>query len=127
MTNITEIAITFIIIFIGDKIQENYKPKELEMYLSNGKISYVKINKKDYSCPKSCKANHFHEVTVSNKNTNQYNYQIHYDSFDSNLKLNELDIINIYEIKNKKSKKDKDIQTKKEKIEVNYFIDKFNL
>ena len=61
------------------------------------------------------------------KNTNQYNYQIHYDSFDSNLKLNELDIINIYEIKNKKSKKDKDIQTKKEKIEVNYFIYKFNL
>ena len=123
MINLTELAITILVVIAGEKIQEKYGPDELELHLSNGTVSYVVINKK-YSCPKNCAAKHYHETIISNDNSDS-NYKIHYDS--SNLKLNNLDVLDIYEIKNKKNKKNNEKSPIREKIEMSYFINKFNL
>ena len=127
MINLTEIAITMMIIMLGDKIYEKYQPDQLEMHLSNGEISYVKINKKGYSCPKFCGAKHFHETTVSDNSQYNSNYKIFYDLSNSYLKLNGVNIINIFEIKTQKIKKNKKINTNREKVEIEKFINKITL
>ena len=127
MINLTEIAITMMIIMLGDKIYEKYQPDELEMHLSNGKISYVKINTKGYSCPKFCGAKHFHETIISDKSEVNSNYEIFYDLSNSYLKLNNLDIISIFEIKTEKIKKNQKIKTKRERLEIEKFINKITL
>jgi len=127
MINLTEIAITFLIVMLGNKIQDNYKPDQLEIHLSNGRISYVSINKGNYSCPKNCGAKHYHKTSVSKQVFSETNYQIYYDISNSYLKLNNSDIIDIYEIKTKKIKKSKKVSTKREKLEIAYFISRFDL
>ena len=127
MINLTEIAITMMILMLGDKIYEKYQPEQLEMYLSNGEISYVQINAKGYSCPKFCRAKHFHETIISDSSKENSNYEIFYDLSNSYLKLNNLDIIDIFEIKTEKIKKNKKIKTKRERLEIKSFINEITL
>ena len=127
MNNLIEIAITMMVIMVGDKVYEKYQPDNLEMHLSNGEVSYVMINKNNYSCPKSCGANHFHETIISDTNIDDPNYKLFYDPLNSYLKLNNLDIVDIFKIKTEKVKKNKKITTKRERLEMEYFINKISL
>ena len=127
MNNLIEIAITMMVIMVGDKVYEKYQPDNLEMHLSNGEVSYVIINKNSYSCPKSCGANHFHETIISDTNIDAPNYKLFYDPLNSYLKLNNLDIVDIFKIKTEKVKKNKKITTKRERLEMEYFINKISL
>ena len=127
MINLAEIAITIMIVMLGDKIYEKYQPDQLEMHLSNGEISYVQINTKGYSCPKFCGAKHFHEAMISDKSKINSNYEIFYDLSNSYLKLNDMDIIGIFEIKTERIKKNKKIKTKRERLEIESFINQITL
>ena len=126
MINLTEVAITLIIIMIGGKIQEQYQPDQLELHLSDGGVTYVSINKK-YSCPKSCKTQHYHETIISDGDSNKFNYEIYYEDSKEGLKLNDLNIINVFEIKKAKKKNKKNSLIKKEELGVQNFINKFDL
>ena len=126
MINLTEVAITLIIIMIGGKIQEQYQPDQLEIHLSDGGITYVSINKK-YSCPKSCKTQHYHETMISDTDSNKSNYEIYYDGSKEGLRLNNSNVINVFEIKREKKKNKKNSSIKKEELGVQNFINKFDL
>ena len=126
MINLTEVAITLIIIMIGGKIQEQYQPDQLEIHLSDGGIKYVSINKK-YSCPKSCKTQHYHETMISDTDSNKSNYEIYYDDSKEGLRLNNSNVINVFEIKREKKKNKKNSSIKKEELGVQNFINKFDL
>ena len=126
MINLTEVAITLIIIMIGGKIQEQYQPDQLEIHLSDGGITYVSINKK-YSCPKNCKTQHYHETMISDTDSNKSNYEIYYDGSKEGLRLNNSNVINVFEIKREKKKNKKNSSIKKEELGVQNFINKFDL
>ena len=62
MIKILEISITMLIVMLGNKISDFYKADIMELHLSNGIISNIKIDKlqKEYSCPIYCSSDHFH-------------------------------------------------------------------
>ena len=130
MIKLLEIAVTMLVLMVGNKVSEHYKPAMLELHLSNGQILDVMVDKKNnYSCPKYCASNHFHNTLVSKNDINHSNYTILYQKNNTvPLSLNGLDIINIFEIKEEKIIKNKKRSTniKKEKLELSSFIQRYN-
>ena len=128
MIKILEIAATMLIIMVGNKVGEYYKADLIELHLSNGFIEYVKINKKNnYSCPKNCKTKHFHNTLISNKNELELNYNLIYDAKKNKISLNGVNIINAFEIIDKKNnKKTKNKINKKNQIDLQNFINRYN-
>ena len=79
-----KIAATMIIILLGSKVEEYYKSDLLELHLLNGNIKYVKLNKENnYSCPKECSANHFHDTLISKDTAIDKNYNLNYNYIDN--------------------------------------------
>ena len=130
MIKILEIAVTMLVLMVGNKVSEHYKPAMLELHLSNGQILDVLVDKKnEYSCPKHCRSEHFHNTLVSDYNITNSNYTILYQKNSNDpLSLNGVDIINIFEIKEKKIIKNRKKTTNrtKEKLELSSFIQKYN-
>ena len=130
MIKLLEIAVTMLVLMVGNKVSEHYKPAMLELHLSNGRILDVMVDKKnDYSCPKHCASIHFHNALVSKNNINDSNYTILYKNNNNlPLTLNGIDIVNILEIKEKKIIKNRKrtTNTKKEKLELSVFIQRYN-
>lgn len=128
MIKILEIAATMLIIMIGNKVEDYYKADLIELHLSNGVIEYVKINKENnYSCPKNCKAKHFHNTLISNENKLELNYNLIYDSKKNKISLNGVNIINVFEvIDNKNNKKNKNRINKKNQIDLQNFINRYH-
>ena len=98
MIKLLEIAVTMLVLMVGNKVSEHYKPAMLELHLSNGRILDVMVDKKNnYSCPKHCASNHFHNALVSKNNINDSNYTILYKNNNHlPLTLNGIDIVNIF-------------------------------
>ena len=127
MTKIIEIAATIIIVVLGSKIEEYYKPDLVELHLLNGNVKYIKLNKENsYSCPKTCSANHFHDTLISKDTGVDKNYNLNYNNKDK-ISLNGVDIINAFEIiEVKKSKKNKVHTTHRNKLDFKNFMNKYN-
>ena len=127
MVKIIEIAATMIIVVLGNKIEEYYKPDLVELHLLNGNIKYIKLNKENsYSCPKTCSADHFHDTLILKDTTIDKNYNINYNNNDQ-ISLNGIDIINAFEIvEAKKSKKNKVQTTYRNKLDFKNFMSKYN-
>ena len=127
MVKIIEIAATMIIVVLGNKIEEYYKPDLVELHLLNGNIKYVKLNKENsYSCPKTCLAKHFHDTLISKDIDINKNYNLNYSNKDK-ISLNGVDIVNAFEIiEVKKSKKNKVQTTYRNKLDFKNFINKYN-
>ena len=127
MVKIIEITATMIIVFLGTKIEEYYKSDLVELHLLNGNIKYIKLNKENnYSCPKTCVANHFHDTLISKDTDIHKNYNLNYNNKDK-ISLNGVDIINAFEIiQVKKSKKNKLPKTERNKLDFENFMNKYN-
>jgi len=127
MIKLIEITATIIIVFLGSKIEEYYKSDLLELHLLNGNIKYIKINKdNNYSCPKTCSANHFHDTLILIDTDIDKNYNLNYNKKDK-ISLNGVDIINAFEIiKVKKNKKNKIQKTERNKVDFKNFMNKYN-
>ena len=127
MVKVIEIAATMIIVLLGNKIGEYYKADSVELHLLNGSIKYVKVNKNNnYSCPKTCLNDHFHDTLISNDLVVDGNYNITYDN-KNKISLNGIDVINAFEIiEIKKSKKNKFSKTIRNKLDFKNFIKKYN-
>jgi len=60
----------------------------LEVHLSNGDISHIKVNKQNsYSCPSNCSAIHYHDALLTNNSQLNSNYSLYSSKDESNLKL----------------------------------------
>ena len=127
MVKIIEIAATMMILLLGNKIEEYYKSDLLELHLLDGNIKYVKINKSNnYSCPKTCSANHFHSALISKDILIEQNYNLIYDT-ENKIFLNKINVIDAFEIiEKKKSKKSKLQKTQRNKIDFEYFFNKYD-
>ena len=127
MIKLIEIAATMIIVLLGAKIEEYYKSDLLELHLLNGNIKYIKINKdNDYSCPKACSSNHFHDTLILKDIGIDNNYNLNYNNKEK-ITLNGVDIINAFEIiEVKKNKKNKVQKTQRNKVDFKNFINKYN-
>ena len=127
MAKIIEIAATIIIVVLGNKIEEYYKPDLVELHLLNGNIKYVKLNKENsYSCPKACSAKHFHDTLISKDIDIDKNYNLNYSNKDK-ISLNGVHIVNAFEIiEVKKSKKNKVQTTYRNKLDFKNFMNKYN-
>jgi len=127
MGKIIEIAATLIIVVLGNKIEEYYKPDLVELHLLNGNIKYIKLNKENtYSCPKTCSADHFHDTLILKNSGIDKNYNINYNNNDQ-ISLNGIDIINAFEIVEvKKSKKNKVQTVYRNKLDFKNFMNKYN-
>ena len=85
MIKLIEVAATIVIVFLGEKIGDYYKADLIELHLLNGNIQYVKVNKNNnYSCPKRCLTNHFHDALISKDITSILNYNLVYDNRQKN-------------------------------------------
>ena len=133
MIKLAEILITLGILVIGDKIVEKHQPNKMELHLSNGKISYIEISKNNYSCPQYCLADHYHNTVILENESDQINYTISYIKNNEGdiLKLNDIDVVDIFEIKEEKlkkknNKKNQHSNIEKEKIEISNFIEVYN-
>ena len=127
MIKIIEVALTMLVIMVGDKINDIYKDKLMELHLDNGEISLVKVIKSNsYSCPKVCEANHYHHSLISKNQTSNYNL-----IYKNNLLyINDIEVINAFKIieKRKKDKKNKEIKKRiltKEEVDINIFFNQF--
>ena len=124
MIKIIEIAITMLVIMVSDKINDIYKDPLMELHLNNGKISLVKLIKSNvYSCPKECKADHYHHTLLSENETSNYNL-IYKNKL---LYFNGIKVINVFKIteKRKIDKKNKKIKKRiltKEEVDINNFF-----
>ena len=130
MIKVIEVGISMLILMTGIKVGDFYKASMLEVHLSNGEISHIKINKQNsYSCPSNCSAIHYHDALLTNNNQFNLNYSLYSSKDESNLKLNNSKVVRIFEIQEEKnhSKKKNKINTQKRKIEIEYFIKKYNL
>ena len=127
MVKIIEITATMIIILLGSKLEEYYKPDLLELHLLNGHIKYIKLNNdNNYSCPKACSANHFHDALISTNTVIDKYYNLNYNKKDK-ISLNGVDIINAFEIiEVKKNKKNKVQKTQRNKLDFKNFMNKYN-
>ena len=127
MIKIIEIASTIIIVLLGSKIEEYYKPDLVELHLLNGNIKYIKLNKENsYSCPKTCSSDHFHDTLILKDSDIEKNYNINYNNKDQ-ISLNGINIINAFEIVEvKKSKKNKVQTTYRNKLDFKNFMSKYN-
>ena len=127
MVKIIEIAATMMIVLLGSKIEEYYKSDLLELHLLNGNIKYIKINKNNnYSCPKTCSANHFHSALISKDMLIEQNYNLIYDS-KNKIFLNGVNVIDAFEIiEKKKTKKSKVQKTQRNKVDFEYFFNKYD-
>jgi hypothetical protein len=124
MIKIIEIAITMLVIMVSDKINDMYKNQLMELHLNNGKISLVKLIKSNvYSCPKGCKAKHYHHTLLSKNKTSNYNL-IYKNKL---LYINDIKVINAFKVteKIKIDKKNKKIKSRiftKEEVNINIFF-----
>ena len=126
MTLITEMLITMVLIFSGTKIGEYFDDTMYEVLLENGQFIKVKTSiSNNYSCPKQCQVNHYHNVIVCGKYYND-RYVINYVAFEKLLVLNNINILSIYQIKNK-GEKSEDESFKKVQIDPKNFIKKLNM
>ena len=128
MNNLTEIITSMIILIAGTKIAEKYEPSQMELHLSNGHVTYIEINKKNYSCPKSCSIQHFHKTIISKNDLENSNYTILYKTQNNEkfLELNNINIDQAFEIKEKKKKRKKDSYIIKKKVDINSFLEIYN-
>jgi len=129
MIRIIEITTTMLIIMLGGKINDFYKSDLIELHLSNGNVQYVEINKKNnYSCPKTCKANHFHHTLILENVLNKMNYNITYNNKESDkISLNDIEVLKVFEIiEQKKNKKNKISKVKRNRLNIQNFINKYD-
>ena len=130
MIKIIEVAVSMLILMTGIKVGDFYKPSMLEVHLSNGDISHIKVNKQNsYSCPSNCSAIHYHDALLTNNSQLNSNYSLYSSKDESNLKLNNTKVVRIFEIQEEKSysKKKNKINMQKRKVDIDYFIKKYNL
>ena len=129
MVKLIEIAATMVIIMLGEKISNYYKPDLIELHLLNGDVTYIKVGEKNnYSCPKTCKANHFLSTKILNSTSNDKSYNLIYNTKQKNqISLNGVDVIDAFEIiEEKKNKKNKKPKTERNRLDLKNFINKYN-
>ena len=126
MIILLEMTISMLLLMSIEKVGEFYGDSFLEIHLNNGSVLDVKIDKNhSYACPINCGIIHHHSVMLG-KNSNSSKYTINYLDFDNQLKINNCEISNIYEIK-KKDKKSKKTKNLKTKVDFQTFVKKYNL
>ena len=125
MVKIVEILSTLLVISIGNKINDYYKPDLIELHLSNGNIHYIKIDKANsYSCPKSCKAIHYHNTLIVEDYHDKENYSLAYNA--NQLTLNDFEVLSAFEIiEIKKTKKNKSTKTERNQLDIQSFFYKY--
>ena len=125
MINILEIAITFILLLFGGKINESYKSENVEMHLDNGSIHYFEVHKNNkYACPKTCSVNHFHSTYITNEDDPPNKSDITIDKSKNSLSYEKNKVSEIYLIKKvKKSKKKQSIE--RNNVDINTFLKRY--
>ena len=126
MIILLEMTISLLLLMSIEKVGEFYGDSFLEIHLKNGSVLDVKIDKNhSYACPINCGAMHHHSAMLD-KNPNSSKYTINYLDSDNQLKINNCEISNMYEIK-KKDKKSKKTKNLKTKVDFQTFVKKYNL
>ena len=125
MVKIVEILSTILVISLGSKIDDYYKADLIELHLSNGNIHYIKVGKiNNYSCPKSCKAIHYHSALIVEDYHDKVNYSLNYNA--NQLTLNDFEVLSAFEIiKIKKTKKNKIAKTERNQLDIKSFFNKY--
>ena len=110
--NIPEMLLTILVVFGIGKISEHQSPKYYELETINGNLYAVKVEKKTtYACPLHCKAEHYHNVIVSEKKVESDDYFYSLLGLGSEqMYINSYEVVDFVEVDLNKDKKKSELK-----------------
>jgi len=110
--NIPEMLLTILIAFGIGKISEYQSPKYYDLETVNGNVYSVKVEKKSaYACPLHCKAEHYHNVIISEDSIESDDYFYSLLGLGSEqMYINSHEVIDLVEVNINKDKKKSELK-----------------